>query len=160
MSSARPPAKPAIAPVAGPVATAIAATSSSTRSGAVAAGQRQPVDHGELDDDGGEEGHGEDGGRERLADGTDDLRRHLLTTTPTTPRPVKSANGLTSAVGVSEPGWVVTADTVPTGTPGTYGRPPTEPNVTSSWPGLSVGVGVEHGELERRAAGQGVGACR
>src|ERR1700733_8771737 len=55
-----------------------------------------------------------------------------------TPRPVKSAKGLTSAVGVSEPGRVVTEDTVPTGTPGTYGRPPTEPNVTSSWPALSV----------------------
>ena len=82
------------------------------------AGERQPVHHGELDDDGGEEGNGEDDGGERLA-GDRDLLCHLLTTTPMTPRPVKSANGLTSAVGVSEPGWVVTADTVPTGTPGT-----------------------------------------
>ena len=106
------------AAVAGLVETAIAVTSSRTRSGAAAAGQREPVHHGELDDDGGEEGHGEDHGRERLA-GWRGLGRHLLTTTPTTPRPVKSANGLTTAVGVSEPGWVVTVDTVPTGTPGT-----------------------------------------
>ena len=82
------------------------------------AGQRKSVHHGELDDDGREEGSGEGDGGERLADRCG-LGRHLLTTTPTTPRPVKSANGFTSAVGVSAPGWEVTVDTVPTGTPGT-----------------------------------------
>ena len=67
MSSARPPAKPVSAPVSGPVQTAIAVTSSSTRSGGDAAGQRQPVHHGELDDDGGEQRDGEDDGGQRLA---------------------------------------------------------------------------------------------
>lgn len=80
--------------------------------------KRQAVHHGELDDDGGEHRDAERYDGQRLA-----LDRYLRpqfdTTTPTTPSPVKSANGFTTAVGVSEPGCVVTVDTVPTGTPGT-----------------------------------------
>src|SRR5580700_3987158 len=48
------------------------------------------------------------------------------TTTPTTPRAVKSTNGRTSAVWVSDPGLEWTETTVPTGTPGTSGWSPTE----------------------------------
>ena len=50
---------------------------------------------------------------------------------------VKLTNGVTRAVRVSEPGVASTFRTVPIGTPGTYGLPPCEPNVTMRWPGLS-----------------------
>src|SRR5580693_773456 len=111
-----------------------------------AAGQRGPVDEHELKQQGEQQ---RDRDRDRpperghllTLDGSTEspgLVRGGATTTPTTPRPVKSTNGVTTAVWVSDPGWLVTVCTVPTGTPATYGRPPTEPNVTMASPGCST----------------------
>ena len=59
-------------------------------------------------------------------------------TTPTTPSEVKSTNGRTSAVRVSDPALPWTFVTCPIGTPGTYGRFSTEPKVTTFCPGCST----------------------
>jgi hypothetical protein len=63
-------------------------------------------------------------GRGRIE--TRGLRGGTCTTTPTTPRAVKFTNGRTSAVWVSDPALPTTEVIVPTGTPGTSGRSPTE----------------------------------
>ena len=107
----------------------------------VGGGQRQPVHHGELDDDGGEQ---DDGEREAGQRAPRRWSARAPWPSPGHHHPDHAEAGEVderrddARSGVSEPGWVVTADTMPTGTPGTYGRPPTEPKVTSSWPGRSV----------------------
>ena len=65
------------------------------------------------------------------------LVRGLLMTTPTTLNAVKSTNGRMLASLVNCPAVPDTLTTSPTGTPGTYGRPPCEPKVTSASEGFN-----------------------
>src|SRR5262249_50265977 len=67
---------------------------------------------------------------------------------------LSSAYGRTRAILVSEVALACTCVITPTGTPGTYGRPWTEPNVTSCCPGWSTAPASKTGSRSRVGPGR------